>query len=68
MEKQEIIQQQENMNAKNEESSNLSWYVFTGCMFIGIGIGMAFGQPGTGVLVGMGVGFIAYAILRYKKM
>lgn len=68
MEKQEIIEQQENINAKSEESSNLSWYIFTGCMFIGMGIGMAFDCTGTGVLVGMGVGFIAYAILSYKKM
>ena len=67
MEHQEINQQLENLDVKNEESSDLSWYVFTGCMLIGIGIGMAFGRTETGVLVGIGVGFIAYAILKYKK-
>lgn len=67
MEQQEITQQQKIQEQKKEEISNLSWYVFIGCMFVGMGIGMAFGQTGTGVLIGMGVGFIAYAILKFRK-
>ncbi len=66
MEQQETIQTQEIIDQKNEEASNLSWYIFIGCMFIGMGIGMAFGHTDTGVLVGMGVGFIAYAVIHYK--
>ena len=67
MEQQEIIQQQEIANPKTEEISNLGWYLFIGCMFIGMGIGTLFNQTDTGMLVGMGLGFIAYALASYKK-
>jgi hypothetical protein len=33
--------------------------IFIGCMFVGIGMGMFFGAPGSGMMVGFGVGFIA---------
>lgn len=32
--------------------------VFVGCTLIGLGIGLLFGQPGPGVLIGIGVGFV----------
>lgn len=54
----------ENQNKKNE---NISWYIFIGFMFIGIGIGAAFDQEGVGTMVGMGVGFIASAIYKSEK-
>ena len=36
------------------------------CMFIGAGIGMLFGKVAVGGAIGMGVGFLAMAILRMK--
>ena len=41
--------------------------IFVGCMFVGIGIGMLFGETGGGTMVGMGVGFIAELIYSKKK-
>lgn len=38
--------------------------VFVGCLFVGIGLGLLFWQPGVGALIGMGVGFIALAFLK----
>ena len=32
--------------------------MFVGCMFLGIGIGLLFEEPGIGTLIRMGVGFI----------
>ena len=41
--------------------------IFVGCMFVGIGIGMFFGETGAGTMIGMGVGFIVYTIYSKKK-
>jgi len=32
--------------------------IFVGFMFLGLGIGMLFGNAGAGVIIGMGIGFI----------
>ena len=41
--------------------------IFVGCMFVGIGIGMFFGETGAGTMIGMGVGFIVYTIYSKKE-
>lgn len=40
--------------------------LFPACMFIGGGIGLAFGEPGPGFLAGMGLGFLAMAMVRLR--
>ena len=41
--------------------------IFVGCMFVGIGIGMFFGETGAGTMIGMGVGFIIDTIYSKKS-
>jgi len=35
-----------------------------GCMFIGLGVGVIIKNAGAGVLLGLGVGFIIFGIIR----
>lgn len=52
-------------NAK-QLTETVSWSVFIGSMFIGMGVDAFFGSAGVGTLVGMGVGYIASAIVESK--
>ncbi|MCE4599563.1 MAG: hypothetical protein F7C81_05140 [Desulfurococcales archaeon] len=47
-------------------SRGVEGLVFVGFMFIGMGIGMLLDRVAVGTLIGMGIGFIAMAILRIK--
>lgn len=40
--------------------------VFVGCLFIGTGLGIYYGRPDVGSLLGLGVGFLAYGVMRSK--
>lgn len=55
------------MENHEKRISNTTWYLFIGCMFLGIGIGAFFNQGGIGTLIGMGIGFIASAIVEMKN-
>ena len=37
---------------------------FVGCILIGLAIGLLYGMPGVGVLIGLGAGFIVMALIR----
>lgn len=45
--------------------------LFLACLFLGLGIGLVLGRAGTGVLIGIGVGFLAAfiyeAVFNKKK-
>jgi len=51
-----------------EEKHRWSWEVFMACMFVGLGLGMIFGESGAGVIIGMGVGFLLSAFVRIKRI
>lgn len=55
------------MENQEKNNKNIGWYIFTGCMFIGIGIGLAMDKPGVGTMIGMGVGFLASALYKGEK-
>lgn len=40
---------------------------FVGSIFIGIGLGIKYGQVATGTLVGIGIGFILMALFKAVK-
>ncbi len=50
------------------EKHEFEGLIFVACMFIGGGIGLAFGRPDVGGAVGMGVGFLLMGLVRTKKI
>ncbi|HLR14996.1 MAG TPA: hypothetical protein VK144_04175 [Bacillota bacterium] len=48
----------------NYESGGIA---FVGCIMLGLGIGMIFDNAGAGVIIGIGIGFLAMAILSRRK-
>ena len=55
-----------NETKETKKRKGFTGLVFVGCMFLGAGIGMALGHTNVGGCIGMGVGFLAMAILRLK--
>ncbi len=43
------------------------YLAFAGCLVLGVGIGWYYGRLDVGALIGLGVGFIAMALLTKKK-
>jgi len=51
-----------------EEPEHAAGLVFVALMFIGAGIGLLFNRPDVGGAIGMGLGFLAMAFIRLKKI
>jgi len=43
------------------------WTAFVAFMFLGLGLGIYFNQAAPGILIGMGLGFLAVVLLKMKK-
>lgn len=52
---------------KKRKKEDLAGGFFVGPIVLGIGIGLLYGRPDIGVLVGLGVGFILYATIKIIK-
>jgi len=46
------------------KSDTVGGLVFVGPLMIGIGLGIYYGQTAVGVLVGLGVGFIFFGLVK----
>ena len=52
--------------AKEPKRKGISGVVFVGCVMLGFAVGFITGRLPTGIFGGLGIGFIAMAIVRYK--
>ena len=54
---------------KNKSRSNVvGGLIFVGALMMGLGFGIAFGNPGAGLMLGIGVGFILFGLIKaYMK-
>ena len=50
-----------------KKTDDLAGLAFVGPLLIFLGIGQYFGRPDAGVLVGLGVGFLCMAYVKWKK-
>ena len=46
------------------KSDTAGGFVFVGALMIGIGLGIFYGNPAVGALVGLGVGFILFGLVK----
>jgi hypothetical protein len=50
-------------DSKDRSESAIGGVFFVGCMFIGAGLGLFFGEVAVGGAIGMGCGFIAMGVI-----
>lgn len=55
------------MSKSNPNFDETVWYLFAGCALVGLGLGMALGSAGAGLIIGAGIGFLAMVGLPYLK-
>jgi len=53
-------------NERAKSKDGYAWTAFVAFLFIGLGLGIYFNQAAPGVLIGMGLGFLATIILKKK--
>ena len=52
------------MNKEKSKSDTVGGLVFVGPLMIGIGLGIYYNQTAVGVMVGLGIGFILFALVK----
>lgn len=56
----------EKESAKQKNRKEISGYVFVGCIVTGMGISFATNTMPVGLFIGLGVGFLMMALVRYR--
>lgn len=51
---------------KQSKKMEVGGLVFVGCIVIGMGVSFALDNMPVGLFIGLGVGFIAMALIRFK--
>jgi hypothetical protein len=51
---------------RGADKAGLGGFVFVGCLIIGLGVGIGFDFMPAALIIGLGAGFIAMGIVRYK--
>jgi len=49
---------------KKSKSDAAGGLVFVGSLMLGIGLGLYYGRPDVGTMVGLGVGFILFGLIK----
>jgi len=49
---------------EKSKSDSAGGLVFVGCLMVGIGLGLYYGRPDVGTMVGLGVGFILFGLIK----
>ena len=49
---------------KKSKADSAGGLVFVGCLMAGIGIGLYYGRPDVGTMIGLGVGFISFGLMK----
>jgi hypothetical protein len=52
------------MKKTKSKTDTVGGYVFVGPMIIGLGLGIYYNQTAVGLLVGLGVGFIFFGLVK----
>lgn len=55
-------------DGRSGEDTHIGGLVFVACMFVGGGLGLLFDRPDVGGAIGMGVGFLAMALLKSREV
>ncbi|GEM_PF-1039788 len=56
------------MRVEEYSGKKLSAFLFVACILIGTGLGLLFGRPDVGSVLGTGVGFILMGVFRHKTI
>ena len=51
-------------NKEKSKSDTVGGFVFVGPLMIGVGLGIFYNQTAVGALVGLGVGFILFGLVK----